>query len=115
MRRYMLVDGVAADELDETDELDRILARALRLGSGPLVYVGRAGLAESATADDGVEHADALGLAAAGNPPIAILVGAGEAADAEARRFAVAGWQVATLDAAARDPWATVRRIGAAA
>lgn len=106
MRRFMLVDAAPAAEAEEADALEELLVRAVRVGTGPLVYVGRADAPASSTA---------LALAAAGSPPIAVLVGAGEGARAEARRFARAGWEVVSLDAAARDPLATVRRTGAAA
>ena len=123
MRRFMLIDGAEHEQLAEADAVETILARALRVGSGPLVYVGRVGdaavagsaLSAPGTAAPGPASAAVLELAAAGSPPIAVLVGSGEAATAEARRFAAAGWEVVTLDGRARDPWASVERIGAAA
>ena len=100
MRRFMLVN-TAVDE--DAAEIDEILTHAARVGSGPLIYVGRG----TQPADDSV-----LALAAAGSPPIAVLVGAGGVPAAERARFDAAGWQVVTMDAGARDPWATAKRLG---
>lgn len=106
MRRYMLV---LTGDAEDAGEIGAIVDRAMRVGSGPLVYVGRT---------DQPAEAIAIDLAAAGSPPVAVLItpgGMDSAATKEAERFAAAGWQVVTMNADARDPWATAARVGGAA
>lgn len=100
MRRLMLIQPAPAGTPAEVEALADVIAR---VGSGPLIYVGK------------VNDTAAVPLSQVGDPAIAILVNnPGERPDGVAA-FQRAGWRVALMQAGARDPWQSVRVLGEAA
>ncbi|MFD2757955.1 DUF58 domain-containing protein [Gulosibacter faecalis] len=100
MRRLMLIqpspDGTEAD-------IEGLADTILRVGSGPLIYVGKA-------SDPGAAR-----LSVVGEPAIAILVANPGERPAAIEAYVRAGWRVVVMDAGARDPWSSVRVLGEAA
>ncbi|MFD2674707.1 DUF58 domain-containing protein [Gulosibacter bifidus] len=103
MRKLMLLHWAKPDA---SSQVDAIEARVARTGNGPLVYVGRG-------FDD-----EAIELAGYGNPAIAVICADSpnfDEANEAAYAFQQAGWDVIVMNAAARDPWAKLRRMEASA